>query len=571
MKKYLYKCRVLRLNALARAIGVLGGVSMAAGSAMAFQFDTGSEDLDIRWDNTIKYTAAQRLKDASETLTADPNNDDGNRNFKKGLISSRFDLLSEVDVVYKKSFGVRFSGAAWNDAVYMNPNANPGFGGGAFPNQTSGPYNQFPDATRNIHGNGSETLDAFVFGKFDLDGVGTTVRAGRHSVLWGESLFLGSNALAGAMMPVDAVKLLSVPGTQFKEAIRPVPMVSGQAQVTSNVSLGAYVQTSSSKSRLPAVGSYFSNADVAPEGAENMLLNPSLPVTSAPRLADMNAKDSGQGGLQVKVRGAEADYGFYAIQFHSKLPQLVPVLGVTAGGPPPTVQPVGYFLAYHENVRAFGASVSRTFGDFNVAVEGSFHDNQDLASTQGSDQRNLGGATTTNNSDNPGYAIGRTAHLNISALGNVASTPLWREATIAAEIAWNRVLEITKNPGAVDPNATRDGVALRAVFEPMYRQALPGADISIPIGLGYAPMGSRPLAMHPNAWIPEGGGDFSVGLNAAYRDAWRFSLNYTHYYGPERSFNTPANPAGGQNSPAFSWGQTLKDRDFVSVSARYTF
>ena len=50
-----------------------------------------------------------------------------------------------------------------------------------------------------------------------------TVRAGKHSVLWGESLFFGTNAIAGGQQPFDVVKLLSVPSTQFKEAIRPVP------------------------------------------------------------------------------------------------------------------------------------------------------------------------------------------------------------------------------------------------------------------------------------------------------------------------------------------------------------
>jgi len=558
VKKTSLKYKRLELCAVVRGIAVLGGLSVAATSSMAFQFETDNPDVSARWDNTIKYSAAQRLNDPSPALTANVNNDDGNRNFSRGLISSRFDLLSEFDVVYKKNIGMRISAAAWSDSVYNNPNFNPGLLGGAVPNQTSVAYNQFTDATRNVHGTGSELLDAFVFGKFDLGGRGATVRVGRHSVLWGESLFLGGNAIAGAMMPVDVVKLLSVPGTQFKEAIRPVPMVSGQILINSNVSVGAYLQTTSSKSRTPAVGSYFSSADVAVDGAENMWVGPGV---SVPRLADMNARDSGQGGLQLKVRGDEVDFGFYAIQFHSKTPQLVPTIGMTPGGP----APVGYYLAYHENVKAIGASVSKTFGDYNVAAELSFRDNQDLASTRGSDVSSFTSASATNNSSNPAYAVGRTTHLNVSFIGNVPSTPLWKEATIAGEIAWNRVLKITKNAQAADPNGTRDGIALRAVIEPMYRQVLPGVDMSVPIGIGYAPRGSRPLVMNPSAWIPEGGGDISVGLNATYRDAWRFRVNYTHYFGDGRSFNEmpPSN--------SYSWGQTLKDRDFISILASYSF
>lgn len=532
---------------------------MACVGAGAMGIDTGNPDLKVRWDNTVKFSAAQRLNGASAVLLSSPNNDDGDRNFNKGVISSRFDLLSEMDVVYQNSMGLRVSAAAWHDSAYQGRNDNPGFAGGAFPNQTSVPFNRFTAASRKLHGNGAEVLDAFVFGKFDLAGNTTTVRAGRHSLLWGESLFFGGNAIAGGQMPVDVVKLLSVPGTQFKEAIRPVPMLSAQMQLNSNVSVGAYLQTSASKSRVPAVGSYFSNADPAVDGGENLLLGPGAPP--APRLAGQDARDSGQGGIQLKVRGEEVDYGFYAIQFHSKTPQLVPVVGMASGRP----APMGYRLAYHENVQALGVSASRTFGNYNVAAELSVRNNQDLASTQGSDVSSFTPAQATNNTTNPGYAVGRTAHLNVSVLGNLPSTPLWDEGTLLGEVAWNRVLKITKNAAAADPNATRSGLAFRMLMEPMYRQVLPGIDLGVPIGLGYAPKGSRPLAMSsPNAWIPEGGGDVSVGLNATYLDAWRFSVNYTHYFGKAKTFNTGTNNA-------YSYGQTFKDRDFIAVSARYSF
>lgn len=549
--------KYLMPSAHIRGIAALcGGLSIGATPALAVVLDTGNPDLNVRWDNTIKYSAARRLDEPSSVLISNPNNDDGDRNFGKGLISSRFDLLSELDFIYKKNMGFRISAAAWNDSVYGRSNANPGFPGGAFPNQTSVPYNQFTAGTRDVHGSGSEVLDAFVFGKFDLVERSASVRAGRHSVLWGESLFFGANAIAGAQMPVDVVKLVSVPGTPFKEAIRPVPMVSGQVQITPDVSVGAYIQVASSRNRLPAAGSYFSNTDYAVDGAENIFFGPGAP---SPRFSDMKAKDSGQGGVQLKVNGGDIDYGFYLIQFHNKLPQIVPKLGMTPVGP----APVGHYIAYQEKIRAFGASASKTFGDYNVAAELSFRDNQDLASTQGFDTSALA-PVANNNSSNPAYAVGRTAHLNISVLGSVPRTPLWGEATIVGEIAWNRVLNITKNATAADPNATRDGVAMRVVFEPKYRQVLPGLDLGVPIGIGYAPKGSRPMAMTPNAWIPEGGGDISIGLNGTYLDSWNFGLNYTHYYGTARTFNTGANQA-------FGWGQTLRDRDFISFNARYSF
>lgn len=537
----------------------VAAIALAAANAQAVQIDTDNSDLSLRWDNTVKLSGAYRVKSPDAALLGNPNNDDGDRNFGRGLVSRRVDWFTEFDAVYQRRFGLRLSGAAYYDAAYNTSNDNPGFAGGAYPNQTSVASNRFPDATRDLHGRKAELLDAFVFAKFDLGESPGSVRAGRHAILWGESLFLGGNAISGGQQPVDVVKLLSVPNTQFKEAIRPVPQVSGQVQLSSTVSLGAYVQTAWESSRVPAVGSYFSDADPAVDGGENLILGPGAPL--ATRQADFKPKNSGQGGVQLKLRGDGADFGLYAIRFHAKTPQLVPLLVMSPSGP----MPGGYTMVYHEGISAFGGSVSKTFDNFNVAVEASTRRNQDLASTQGADASAFAPVAKTNNTDNPGYAVGNTAHINVSTIGSLGPSLLWKEANLAAELAWNRVLSITQNAAAKDPNATRDGVALRLVLEPVYRGVFDGVDIGVPIGIGYAPKGSRPLAMSsPNAWIPENGGDITLGLNASVNDAWRATLSFTHYYGKAATFNDLANNA-------YSWQQTYKDRDFIAASLRYSF
>lgn len=544
-------------------VAIAGVALLGLVEARAIEIEVGNPDVALRWDNTVKYSAAARLKSANPVLLSNPNNDDGDRNFGKGLISSRLDWLTEADLTWRKQFGGRISAAAWYDTVYLRANDNPGFAGGAFPNQSSVPANEYTRATRDVHGRDAELLDAFVFGRFELGEMNASVRAGRHSLLWGESLFFGSNAIAGGQMPVDAVKLVSVPGTQFKEAIRPVGMLSAQLQVNSSVSVGGYVQTQWQSNRTAAVGSYFSNTDPAIDGGENLLLGAGL---SAPRLPDQKARSGGQGGLQLRVRGESTDYGVYLIRFHNKTPQLVPVLAMLTppAVPEPTAVPSGYRLAYHEGITALGASASRTFGDFNVAIEASVRHSQDLASSAGADVSAFAPVPSADNRNNPAYAVGRTAHVNLSTLASLPATPLWREASLLAEIAWNRVLKVTKNAAAVDPNATRDGVALRFMLEPTYRSVVPGVDLSVPIGVGWAPRGSRPLAMtNPNMWVADGGGDVSVGLNGSFRDVWRFSFALTHYFGRAAAFNDAAN--------AYSWQQSLRDRDFVAASLRYSF
>lgn len=568
---------------------LLVAVICSSQNAFSFEIDSGNSDVKIRWDNTVKYSTAWRQNNPDNQLVSGPNQDDGDRNFKKGFVSNRLDLLSEFDFAYQ-NIGARVSAAAWYDSVYTGNNDNPGFTGGAFPNQTSVRYNQFTDATKKIHGQNAEFLDAFVYGKFDLGEKRASVRAGQFAQQWGESVFFGGNAIASAMAPVDVVKLLSVPNTQFKEAIRPVPQLAGQLQITPNVSLGAYYQFKWEPNRLPAVGSYFSQLDTNPDGAEQLLLvGPGSPfAANAPRMDDQRAKDSGQGGLQLRITADETDYGIYLVRFHSKnfqqvtnfglAPTVVPAAGCAGAFGPAGVPigptcflaggPVGYRLAYQEGIVAYGASASHTFGDVNVAVEASIRHNQDLASSGAFDASALGGAVT-NNSSNPGYATGKTAHINASVLWSLQPTPLFNEASFIGELAWNRVLHIAHNPidgrgnAALDPNATRDAIAFRGIFTPTYRQVLPGLDIDVPIGLGYSPKGSRSMAIGPGAFPADGGGDFSVGVNGIYLDRWRIGLSYTHYFGPEGTFLDAAN--------RISYKQSLHDRDFIAFSLRTTF
>lgn len=570
--------KAFRRGPLAAAIAVL------AASAGAAEIEVSDPDMKVRWDNTVKYGAAARTSGQSEALLGESNLDDGNRNFNRGVVSNRLDWLSELDI-RRGNFGGRVSAAGWYDSVYNGRNDNPGFAGGGTPNQSSVPYNAFTREARKIHGSDAEVLDAFVYGRFDLAGQRASMRLGQHSIQWGESLFFGGNAIAGTQSPIDAVKLQSVPNTPFKEAIRPVPQLSGQIEVAPNVTLGAYYQFQWKRNRLPAAGSYFSTADMNPEGGEQILLPQAeqggiFLDGNITRAADQRAKNSGQGGLQLRFSGEETDYGAYLVRFHSKNFQQIANLGVRPvihAGPGgcvvpgsfstgPTscgmVVPQTYQLAWHEGITALGLSASRTFGAINLAIEASVRHNQDLASTNSVNTQALGGPAT-DNSGNPAYAIGNTAHVNLSTLWQVPSSPLWQEATLAGELAWNRVLKITQNPDAVDPNATRNAVSLRFVLEPTYRQVLPGLDVGVPIGLGYTPKSSRSMALGPGGQPASGGGDLTIGLNGAYLDVWRFSLSYTHYFGPEGHFLDANNH--------FSYRQAMKDRNFVAFSVRRTF
>ncbi len=63
--------------------------------AYAYEIDTGNENITFRWDNTLRYNLAYRVNDQNEAILKNPNNDDGNRNFDKGIVSNRLDLFQK--------------------------------------------------------------------------------------------------------------------------------------------------------------------------------------------------------------------------------------------------------------------------------------------------------------------------------------------------------------------------------------------------------------------------------------------------------------------------------------------
>ncbi len=538
--------------------GVCAGLSVSS-AAFAFQIDSGNPDFRMSWDNTVKYSAAWRVRDvdssvADNSIGPQANTNDGDLNFDKGLISNRLDLLSEFDLRYKRNYGLRLSGAAWYDDVYNKSNDNSCALGGALVNSRSADCDEFTDDTEKLHGRKAELLDAFVYGSFTPGDMNLNAKAGRFTQLYGESLFFGSNGIAAAQTSLDLIKALSVPNSQFKEILRPIGQVSGQLQINSNVSVGAYYQLEWRKSRLPGAGSYFSFADFVDEGGDSLILGPGFSVL---RGDDIEARDSGQGGVQVKFKAGDTEYGIYAAQFHDKMPQfyVYPANGL-------------YEQVYAEDIRTIGFSFSTLVGETNVAGELSFRDDMPLVATGNAV---ILGGMGADGGDDSAFPKGRTMHLNLSAISVLAATPFWDGASFIGEFAFNRRLSVTDKgdttPGTgngLDPEATRDAGALQFVFTPEYFQVAPGLDLQVPIGLSYGLFGSSSVN---GALFPANhGGNVSVGLKAEYQKTWQASVGITHYYGPDGSIIKY-----GTARPELSYDNFHGDRDFVSMSIQRTF
>lgn len=542
-----FKQRVVA-GSMAAVLGMLG-----TKTALAFEIDAENPELKVRWDNTLKYSAAARLRNPSDTLTSittapGANLDDGDRNFNRGVISNRVDLLSEFDISYR-DFGARVSGAAWYDSVYHQTNDNNSPNSA---NAASVPFNQFTRATKNLMGQDAEILDAFIYGKGDVGDLPASFRIGRHALLYGESLFFGANGIAGAQSPVDVIKAIGVPNSQFKEIIRPVNQVSGQIGINPNSTLGAYYKFQWERNLLPPVGSYFSYGDILDKGGERLIAaTPNGPFTVLRRDADTEAKNSGQFGAQLKYRpdGDGGEWGFYAVRFHS--PNPIVYQHFNSGQ---------YNLVYPEGIKAYGLSFSTTVGGLQVSSEGSVRDNMPFQAPGGAVK--FFAPTNADNSGNPAYAVGRSAHVQVSWIYNMPRTPLWESAFFLGEIAWNRRLSISKNPSQLNPTSTRDASAIWLSLQPKYFQVLSGLDLTVPITLTYGINGkSSVVDFSPSA--PQHGGSVTIGLVGNYRNTWTSTLNYTHFYGPggqllDQKFN---------NAYLNVW----KDRDFVSLSVQRTF
>lgn len=532
-------------------------------------------DTVLRWDNTVKYSAALRLETPLPALIRGPNGDDGDRNFQPGLVSNRFDLFSLLSisgVAGGVTWGAAASGAAWYDTVYNGRNDGaetqpPGFY--ALPNT-------FTKPVRTLHGRRAELLNGFAYLTVDVGGKPLTLRAGRHTVLWGESLFFSGNGIAAGQSPVDAIKALSVPVTPAREIYMPVSQVSATFQPAPALTLAAYYQFEWRRTRLPGAGTYFSAADFLGAGGDRIYVGPQQHLTREP---DRRAPESGPFGVALRVNSGAFDYGLYALRYHAREPQLylkpnpvaAPVAsgerrarpaayGTTPGivytpsyslnvlfpgglGPNPGV--VGsYWLVYPRGIELYGASASGYLGDSNLAGELSLRRRMPLVSSALLVLPGL----TPDADDKPLYARGNTLHAQVSIVKSLGPTAFWNTADISAEIAANHRLKTTRNATVRDATRDRSAAAITAVFEPRYFAFLPGVDLSLPTSVSYNFAGRSSVDVSQ----VQGTGSASLALAAIYRTVWSASVSVTHFIGgPSR--------------------QLFTDRDFVAFSVQRTF
>ncbi|MDI1250884.1 MAG: DUF1302 domain-containing protein [Lacunisphaera sp.] len=291
-----------------------------APAARAFVFEFG--DVKGSFDTTVSVGGLYRLNDPDPTYYSitssfggvageqrSGNSDDGNLNYRAGLASLLVKANHDLLVQYKNT-GLFVRGYYFNDFVNSNGTRA---------------RTALSDEADKIVSEGAELLDAYVYTKENIGGMATTFRFGRQVLSWGESTFIPNGV--NSINPIDVAKLRT-PGSELKEALRPLTMASMSINLTDELSLEAFYLFDWDRTRVDPPGTFFSTNDFVAKGGSKVYLGfGGIPDSSSlgaiSRGKDNEPGSSGQYGVNLKwlAHGLkDTEFGIYFMNYHSRLP-----------------------------------------------------------------------------------------------------------------------------------------------------------------------------------------------------------------------------------------------------------
>lgn len=606
---------------------------LACSAANAFEIETGNPDISLRWDNTVRYNLGARAQSQDPNLLASPNFDDGDRNFDRGsIVTNRLDVLSELDFVWRRQFGARVSAAGWYDDAYRhldNTNfatSNTLVDGLPVAGQLS-PYTK-----RYAKGPSGEILDAFVFGNFDVGPVPVSIKAGQHTVYWGESLFLGGaiHGISYSQMSLDAWKAFSTPGSEAKELFRPRGGITVQAQPMKDLSLAGQWFYNWQAIRVPESGSYLTINDALLYGGDSQIIGgnplaaaiPGAPaylrVWNATQVPPSRTSSSlGDFGLAARwsPQWLDGTLGAYYRNATDIGPQAVATVGFSANVPAGLCNAIGgvplggtnciinpratsvsdlqkfgkvgtYQAAYGDDIHIYGLSLSKQIAGVSVGGELSYRQNMPLVSQAvsvlpaplvaafpGSI------ATTAVPSRGTPGALGDTMHGLVNAVNVFPKTALFDTASIASELTWMQWLKVTQNEAVFKGRANylnADGTApIDKVSRNFFGLAINFTPTWFQVypGMDLSAPVTWSQGLSGNSAVllggNEGSGNWSVGLGLDMYQKYRVDLKYNGYYGNYAT--TRAGMVGFPDVLPNGSIAALSDRGWVSLTFKTTF
>ena len=344
---------------------------LSAAPAGAEDFTHG--ELEGSLDITLSHGVTLRVGDRDERLigttnggvATSVNSDDGNLNFDRGIVSNASKFIGELDLNYRN-----FGAFARVHGFFDSENEN---GDRA--------RSELSDEAKDLVGKDFEVLDLYLTGSFDLGDAAVDLRVGNHVISWGESTFIQNSI--NVINPFDVTKLRT-PGAELRDGLVPVPMVSFSAALHQDLSVEGFYQVKWEKTEIDPPGSFFSTSDFVGAGGKRVVLgwgaipdtgfsyealgpgvtqainadlagfripSPTAPGALTPlpqraqaafdphflnvfRSGDNEPEDSGQWGVALRYLAEglnNTEFGFYFVNYHSRLPVLSGRTGTVQG------------------------------------------------------------------------------------------------------------------------------------------------------------------------------------------------------------------------------------------------
>lgn len=532
------------------AFAVAASMAPAAMAFPTIEFDNG---LTIDSQVTVNYTYSFRTRSPDSHYLADPNNDDGTRNFKRYRpVNNRVSLFGEV-IAQKDNIGAVLRGSHFYDEVYKRDNNNDS------PDTVNrvvanvGDEKRFVGKTRNDSGSRFQLLDAYVYGNWPIgERQYLSLNAGRHLVAWGESLFWPN--ISQGQAPVDATKF-NVPGTEAKDAYLPVNQVSFTYALNDSWALTGFYQLEWEETRLNPVGDFFGSDFFGP-GSQFFRLAPGV-IDTLPdntfrvvnTAGEAEPRDSGQWGVGLRWNvDFNTELGLYHYRYHDRVAAMFfDFSGATQFSSLSSIDKLGFGagvpalkFGYFEDIKLTGLSLTSKVGDVQVG--------SDLSLRQDAPVYLDNGAPTT----------GDLLMSSLNAVYIQGPSRLAQQTTWLGEIVNERVqsvdtLRVTGGGPGVDGNfkdyGTRSAtiIGLGSYFD--YPSIMQGWDLTLSAvwqqnldGFAYQGLGESEKRL-------------TLGADFSYLGNFEIGMTWVNYL----------------SSANVDKGRTMSDRDYLSINAKYTF
>ncbi len=503
--------------AMSLALG-LATLSIAA-PARAVTIDTDNPDVSVKFDNQVRYNVGVRAEKIDPRIGSNPQADEGDFKFPRrgDIITNRVDLLSEFEVDYKRTYGLRLSGAAWYDRAYLDTSVKQNPTLATLPSSYIG--NQYSSLTKRYYrGPSGEILDAFIYANIPVAGRPLSVRLGQHSMFWGSAAFSAAG-IAYSQQPIDGRKGAATPGTEVRELFLPLKQISATYQASEAVQLAGQYYFDWDHVRSPEGGTYLGGSDLVLDGPDRA--GGGLPFNRGPALGP--EKKSGNWGVSTKIAPLAwngTTVGLYYRKFDEKN-------GLWLFRDP--ASPLTYRAVYPRGTKLFGASVDATVGPVAVAGELALRKNAGL---------NSFGFSSANEG-----ARGDVYHASVNALYGLSKNAMWDAGTLLAELTYDRLDKVTKNQalfnyvGATNPVtgakqcplgvssgcATKSAWGLTVRFAPSWSQVWPSVNLTVPLVVSAGLKGNTP----DFGGTSEGQVSYSIGAEFDIRNQWQVAINYS--------------------------------------------